>query len=144
MANPQSSITNPQSSERWDVLVIDDEPVVCDAVRRVLGAEGLRVATASDGVTGLGHAAAATCRLVLLDLMLPDRSGFEVLRAFRAWWPDLPVVVITGYATHESARRAMEEGAADYLPKPFEESELLAVVRRALGDRAGVPEEERA
>ena len=131
-------------AERWDVLVIDDEPVVCDAVRRVLGAEGLRVATASDGVMGLGHAAAATCRLVLLDLMLPDRSGFEVLRAFRARRPDLPVVVITGYATHESARRAMEEGAADYLPKPFEESELLAVVRRALGDRAGVPEEERA
>lgn len=131
-------------AERWDVLVIDDAPVVLDAINRVLAEEGLRVAVAADGESALAHPAAATCRLVLLDLMLPDRSGVDVLRAFRGRRPDLPVVIITGYATRESARRAVEEGAADYLPKPFEESELLAVVRRALGDRAGAPEEGRA
>lgn len=143
MAHPASSITNPQAPEGWDVLVIDDAPVVLDAIGRVLGAEGLRVAVAADGESALAHPAAATCRLVLLDLMLPDRPGDEVLRAFRARRPDLPVVVITGYATRESARRAMEGGAADYLPKPFEESELLAVVRRALGERTAAPEERR-
>jgi DNA-binding NtrC family response regulator len=127
--------------ESWDVLVIDDEPVVRDAVGRVLAEEGLRVATAVDGASGLAHPAVATCRLVLLDLILPDRSGIEVLRALQAARPRLPVVVITGYATHESTRRAFEAGAIDYLPKPFEASELLAVVCRALGDRDGPPKE---
>ena len=131
-------------AERWDVLVIDDEPVVRDAVQRVLAEEGLRVAAAADGESGLAHPAVATCRLVLLDLMLPDRSGTDVLRALQAARPDLPVVIITGYATGESGRRALEAGASDYLPKPFEAAELLAVVRRALGDRAGAPEERRS
>ena len=131
-------------AEAWDILIIDDEPVVCEAVRRVLGAEGLRVAGAGDGAAGLAHPAAATCRLVLLDLMLPDRPGTEVLRALRAVRPDLPVVVITGYATDASGRRALAAGASDYLPKPFEASELLAVVRRALRDRDAVPEEKRS
>jgi len=130
-------------TESWDVLVIDDEPVVRDAVDRVLAEEGLRVAKAANGAEALGHPALATCRLVILDLMLPDRSGLEVLRAVQAARPRLPVVVITGYAIHEKTSRAMEAGAVDYLPKPFEASELLTVVRRALEARAGVAEENR-
>ena len=131
-------------AEQWDVLVIDDEPVVRDAIALVLGEEGLRVAVAADGASGLAHPAAAGCRLVLVDLMLPDRSGTEVLRALQAARPDLPVVIITGYATHESSRLALEAGASDYLPKPFEVSELLAVVRRALRDRGAALEEKRS
>lgn len=125
----------------WDVLVIDDEPVVRDGIHRILTAEGFRVATAADAATGLAHPAVAACRLVLCDLMLPDSSGIEVLRALRADRPELPVVIITGYATHESSRQAVEGGATDYLPKPFEASELLTVVRRALGERCGALEE---
>jgi DNA-binding NtrC family response regulator len=130
-------------SESWDVLVIDDERVVRDAVKRVLVEEGLRVAAAADGASGLTHPALTTCKLVLVDLILPDRSGIEVLRALRAAQPRLPVVVITGYATHESTRRAFEAGAVDYLPKPFEAAELLAVVHRALEARADIAEETR-
>lgn len=128
-------------AELWDVLVIDDEPVVRDAVERVLAEEGLRVAKAADGTEGLGHPALATCRLALVDLILPDRPGIEVLCTLREARPYLPVVVITGYATHESTRRAFEAGAVDYLPKPFEASELLAVVHRALRDRGDLPKE---
>ncbi len=128
-------------TESWDVLVIDDEPVVREAVVRVLAEEGLRVAKAADGTAGLNHPALATCRLAILDLMLPDRSGIEVLRALQAARPRLPVVVITGYAIHEKTSRAMEAGAVDYLPKPFEPSELLTVVRRALGIGAAADEE---
>lgn len=128
-------------AESWDVLVIDDEPVVRDAVQRVLAEEGMRVATAIDGASGLAHPAVATCRLALLDLILPDCSGIDVLRALREARPRLPVVVITGYPTYESTKRAFEAGAIDYLPKPFEASELLAVVRRALPDRDGLPKE---
>jgi len=117
---------------RTDVLVIDDEPVVRDAVRRVLEAEGLSVATAEDAATGIAHPAARDCRLVICDLMLPDRSGEEVLRDLHASRPGLPVVLITGFATPDHAARAQEAGAADFLAKPFEVDELLGVVRRVL------------
>jgi two-component system C4-dicarboxylate transport response regulator DctD len=127
--------------EAWDVLVIDDEPVVRDSIRLVLTAAGLTVATAADARSGLAHPAAAGCRLVLCDLMLPDGDGIEVIRALHAIRPDLPVVAITGYATLDNARRAMDEGATDFLPKPFEEPELLEVVRRALSHGAAVPQE---
>jgi DNA-binding NtrC family response regulator len=115
-----------------DVLVIDDEPVVRDAVVRVLRAENLAVATAADAASGLAHPDLRTCRLVLCDLMLPDRSGMDLLATLRALRPDLPVVLITGYATPDHAVRAREAGAADFLAKPFETEELLDVVRRCL------------
>ena len=124
-----------------DVLVIDDEPVVREAVRRVLEAEGLRVAVAGDGASGLQHAAVAFCRLVICDLMLPDVSGAEVLRTLHRVRPDLPVVLITGFATPDHAARAQEAGAADFLAKPFEAAELLEVVRRALTVGAGAAKE---
>jgi DNA-binding NtrC family response regulator len=118
-----------------DVLVIDDEPVVRDAVRRVLEANGLRVATADDAAAGLAHPGMAACRLVLCDLMLPDRSGIEVLEEIARRRPDLPILVITGYATAEHAARAQEAGAAGFLAKPFEAGELIDAVRAALGSQ---------
>jgi len=124
-----------------DVLVIDDEPVVRDAVRRVLEAHGLRVATAEDATSGLNHPALARCRLVLCDLMLPDHSGTEVLHEILRRYPGLPVVVITGYATRDEARRAREAGALDFLAKPFEAKELMQSVRRALGGNPATQEE---
>jgi two-component system response regulator FlrC len=126
-----------------DVLVIDDEPVVREALRRVLEAEGLAVAAAGDASAGLDHEAVRECRLVLCDIMLPDRSGHEVLAALRARRPDLPVVLITGYATPDHAARAQEAGAYDFLAKPFEVEELLDVVRRALAVGAAAEERRR-
>jgi DNA-binding NtrC family response regulator len=123
-----------------DVLVIDDEPVVREAVRRVLQAQGFDVATAGDAAAGLAHPAAATCRLVLCDLMLPDRSGMDVLAELVRRRPGLPVVVITGYATPDHAARAREAGAADFLGKPFDAKELVDTVRRALGLPGGTEE----
>lgn len=119
-----------------DVLVIDDEPVVRDAARRVLEANGLRVATADDAASGLAHPGLAACRLVLCDLMLPDRSGIEVLNEVTRRRPALPVLVITGYATADHASEARQAGAAGFLAKPFAANELMAAVRAAL---AGAP-----
>jgi DNA-binding NtrC family response regulator len=116
----------------WDVLVIDDEAVVRDAVRRVLEGEGLAVATTATGQAGLAHVALSSCRLVICDLMLPDVAGFDLVAAVRGRRPGVPVVVITGYPTSENALRVVEAGASDFLPKPFTESELLAAVGRAL------------
>jgi two-component system nitrogen regulation response regulator NtrX len=115
-----------------DVLVIDDEPVVREAVRRILEADGLQVIGAEDGASGLAHPAARNCRLVLCDLMLPDLPGMQVLRSLHAERPDLPVVMITGFATPDHALRARDAGAIDFLAKPFEAGELLETVRRAL------------
>jgi DNA-binding NtrC family response regulator len=126
-----------------DVLVIDDERVVRDAVRRVLEADGLRVEASEDAASGLAHPAVRDCRLVLCDLMLPDRSGYEVLAELRALRPGLPVVLITGFATPDHAARAEEAGAADFLAKPFEVDELLDVVRRVLAVGAAAEERRR-
>ena len=122
----------PEVPARFDVLLVDDEPVVRDAVRLVLGEEGLSVAAVPDGRMALVHPARLTCRMVLCDLMLPDLPGFTVIRSLRETRPDVPVVVITGYPTSENAMRAVEAGASDFLPKPFTEAELLEVVRRVL------------
>jgi DNA-binding NtrC family response regulator len=124
-----------------DVLVIDDEPVVRAAVRRVLAAQGLQVATAADAESGLRHPALDVCRLVVCDVMLPDRSGVEVVHDVGLRRPGLPVVLITGYATPDLAIRAREAGAAAFLAKPFEASELVECVRRALGERPEPREE---
>ncbi len=124
-----------------DVFVIDDEPVVRTGVRRVLEASGLSVETADDAESGLAHPAVEDCRLVICDLMLPGRSGTEVLHELGDRRPSLPVVLITGYATPDLAARAREAGAAAFLAKPFEASELVACVRRALANRETMKEE---
>jgi DNA-binding NtrC family response regulator len=119
-------------NETWDVLVVDDEPVVCDAIRLVLGEEGLRIAMVGDVATALAHPALRDCRLVFCDLMLPGASGLEAVRAIRARRPTLPVVMITGYATAENQARALEAGATAVLPKPFDDTELVTLTRHAL------------
>ena len=130
--------------EEWDVLVVDDEAVVRDGVGRVLSSEGLRVATTADGRSALAHPALASCRLVLCDLMLPDLPGIAVLESLRSARPELPVVLITGFATAENMARALEAGATGFLPKPFDEAELWAAVRHALGGASGPREETRS
>ena len=124
-----------------DVLVVDDEPVVREAIRRVLTAEGLQVTTVPDAETALAHPALDRCRLVLCDLMLPGVSGLDVLAAFRARRPGVPIVMISGYATNETAERVGTAGATAFLPKPFDEEELRTLVRHALD--TGVAAEER-
>jgi DNA-binding NtrC family response regulator len=126
------------------VLVVDDEAVVRDGVRRVLEADGLRVETAADAAAALAHPAAADCQLVVCDLMLPDQSGLDLLRRLRQARPELAVVMITGYATADHALRAQEVGASDFLAKPFTSSELLTVVREALRGRNAAVGERRS
>jgi DNA-binding response OmpR family regulator len=127
---------------RCDILVVDDEPVVVDAIRLVLGDEGLEVAGFPDAETALAHPALERCRLVICDLMLPGFSGLDALRAIRARRPGLPIVMTTGYATPEQEDLLLAAGATAFLPKPFDDAELLALVRRVL-PRTDVAGEER-
>ena len=129
-------------SPRCDVLVVDDEPVVVDAIRMVLADEGLAVATAADAETALAHPCLDGCRLVICDLMLPGRSGLEALQAMRARRPRLGIVMITGNATPANEDLVLAAGATAYLPKPFDASELLTLVRHVLA-QSDVAGEER-
>lgn len=117
----------------FDVLVVDDEPVVVDAARRVLLPEGLTVDAAGDGIAALGKLQRQSYGLILLDLMLPGVSGVELLATLVGEHPITPVIVTTGYASSRKGVEVLQAGAFDFLPKPFDVDELLGVVRRCLG-----------
>jgi two-component system C4-dicarboxylate transport response regulator DctD len=127
----------------WDLLVVDDEPVVRSALARVLEAEGWRTACVGSGAEALAHEALAGCRLVICDLMLPGLPGLELMRAIRSRRPGLPILAITGYATDEVAARSANAGATMFLAKPFDHDELLEKVRHVLEQRDVAGKEER-
>lgn len=116
----------------FDVLLVEDDRVVHEAAARILSLEGLTVDRTEDVSTAVARLRNAEHRMVLSDLMLPGFSGFDLLDRLANDRPQLPVVLITGYATIENALHAFKHGAFDFLPKPFDLAELLGVVRRAL------------
>ena len=113
------------------VLVIDDEPVLQDVLETLLKGDGFDYHQAGTAEEGLARLREEEVDVVLLDLMLPDRSGLEILPEIRAYDPNLPVVVITAYSSVESAIEAMKLGAFHYVPKPFKNEEVLHLVQRA-------------
>lgn len=117
------------------VLVIDDEEIARISCQRVLKREGIQVAMASTGREGLEMLMREPPDLVLVDLKMPEMDGVEVARRVRSFDPNIVTIIITGYATIESAVAVMKEGAYDYLPKPFTPDELIIVVRRGLEKR---------
>jgi PAS domain S-box-containing protein len=120
-----------------NILVIDDEQIMRDGCSRILSKDGWAVICAENGSQGLDEIQAHVERIdvILLDLMMPGMSGMEVLDQVRTIDPNLIVIVITGYATVESAVEAMKKGAYDFIPKPFTPDQLRIVVRRALEKR---------
>jgi CheY-like chemotaxis protein/glycine cleavage system H lipoate-binding protein len=119
-------------SGRAEVLVIDDEAVVTDAALKICAGEGVAAESAAGGEEGLARLRRGGHRLVLCDIMMEDRDGFEILEAVRSLERPPVTVMITGYSTVEHAVRSLNEGALDFLPKPFTADELTAVVRRGL------------
>ena len=115
------------------ILVVDDEEHIRKVLSLMLGAEGYTVDTAGGGEEALAKYAADVFDLVFLDLRMPDLDGLEVLGRMRRRNPDQTVVMITAYASVETALTAMKQGAYDYIGKPFKEPEILAVVEKALG-----------
>src|SRR5947208_10437819 len=114
------------------VLVIEDEPGIVDFLRRGLEAEGYAVESALDGLDGERRALGGGFDVVVLDLMLPGRSGLEVLASLRRARPALPVIVLTARGEVEDRVAGLDAGAVDYLVKPFSLVELLARVRAHL------------
>ena len=116
------------------VLVVDDEKHLCDLFTDILERDGYRVVTANSGAQGIEILSNATSEfgLVFVDMRLPDTAGIEVLKEIKRRQPQVPVVMVTGFATKESAVEAMRLGAYDYLAKPFNIDDVSLVARRAL------------
>jgi DNA-binding response OmpR family regulator len=125
------------------ILVIEDEKEIRDLVRYNLEREGFKVAVAADGEEGLQRLFAARPDALVLDLMLPGRSGLEVLREVRgeAATRDLPVIVLTARSAEMDKLLGFEHGADDYLTKPFGPRELVARLRALLRRSRPVREE---
>jgi len=128
-------VTNPR------ILVVDDEPVVCRSCEKILAEDGYEVSTVFTGREGLEKVRQEHFDVTITDMKIPDIGGMEVLECIRGEQPDMPVVMITGYASVDTAVEAMKLGAFDYIPKPFTPEEISAIIKKALERRKEVPSE---
>jgi DNA-binding response OmpR family regulator len=114
------------------ILLVEDEPGIVDFVRRGLEAAGFGVAVAVEGIEGERLALSEGFDAIVLDLMLPGRSGLEILASVHRVRPSLPVIVLTARGEIEDRVAGLNAGAVDYLVKPFSLAELVARVRAQL------------
>ena len=121
--------------EKTRILVVDDEKVVRDGCHRVLSGKGYEVATAENGKEALDLLASDSVDLILLDLKMPVMSGEEVLEITCTEYKDIPVIIITGHGTVDTAVECMKKGAYDFITKPFQIDEFLLTVTRAAEKR---------
>lgn len=119
-----------------NILVVDDEAVIRDGCTKILLKEGHNVETVENGMECLDRVKEKNYDLILLDLMMPGMNGLEIIQELGRLELDINIIVITGYATVETAVEAMKSGAYDYVPKPFTPDQLRVVVRKALANRA--------
>ena len=117
------------------ILVVDDEEVMRDVMSTRLAEAGYRVTLAGDGAEGLALARKGSFDAAIVDVMLPEVSGLEVLEEIKKTDPELVVIMITAFASVETAIQAIKKGAFDYVTKPFKHEEVLNILRNALNQR---------
>lgn len=128
MSDENSGAVPPPASQR--VLAIDDEAVVCLSCERILSTIGCMVDSFQDSERGLEAALTGDYDIILLDIVMPNLDGLEVLRRVKAAGVASEVIVITGYSTVQTAVEAMKLGAADYVSKPFNPDELRMAIKK--------------
>jgi DNA-binding NtrC family response regulator len=126
------------------ILVVDDDQDSVELIEKILKKDGYRVQTLTDGRKVEEEIRKNDIHLAIVDLKMPDISGLDVVEMIRHHDSDVAVILMTGYATLDSAVSALRGGVVDYLRKPVREDELLGAVRRALAAKglALLPEEE--
>jgi DNA-binding response OmpR family regulator len=139
---PPSGRRSSEGLEGRHVLVVEDDPAIALGLRINLEAEGYRVSLADDGEVGLGIIRSEHPDLVLLDVMLPKKNGFEVIHELRAEGVSVPIIVLSARTGEMDKVTGLELGAEDYVAKPFSLAELLARVRVALRRTRKVPKAE--
>lgn len=117
------------------ILVVDDEEIVVRSCLRILAAETYEVESAQSGLEALRKIEGGPFDVLILDIMMPQMDGLELLQRVKETHPDIDVIMVTGLSQIETAVRSMKLGAFDYLPKPFDPDELKHIVARALERR---------
>ncbi len=117
------------------ILIVDDEPRMCESLRLLLGGQGYEILTANSGSEALNLISNEEFDLALLDIVIPDMDGHQLMEHISVKNPETYIIVITGHASLDSAVGALRRGAYDYLRKPFEYEELLKTVQNALNQK---------
>ena len=114
------------------ILVVDDERIICAGCEKILGEAGYQVKTTLSARKALEMLKEEPFDIVITDIKMPELSGIELLEIIRKEYPEITVIVITGYSTVETAVEAMKLGAFDYLPKPFTSDQVTLVIKKAV------------
>ena len=117
------------------VLLVEDDPITQQSIQMMLESEGMVVDTADLGEDGLEIGKLYDYDIIVLDIMLPDIDGFEVLRRLRDGRVDTPVLILSGLTESENKVKGLGAGADDYLTKPFDKKELFARIQAVVNDR---------
>ncbi|OHB95083.1 MAG: hypothetical protein A3I59_03220 [Planctomycetes bacterium RIFCSPLOWO2_02_FULL_50_16] len=118
-------------SNKHTILVVDDDPEIVTLLSKILLNEGYNVMDAQNGLKALRKVEKGGIDLVILDLIMPEMGGIEVLKRLGDIAPKLPVIVLTGHGDLQTAREAMMLGAYEYITKPFDADFVKAVVKKA-------------
>ena len=129
---PEKSIEAPPAAVKGRILIVDDEADIRESLSTLLELENYHVESAANGTEGIRRMESAAFDLVLLDLMMPDMSGLEVLGEVRQRDAETPIFMITAYGSVEIAVQALKAGANDYFPKPWDNDKLLIEIERMI------------
>ena len=119
-------------NKQFDILIVDDEQVIIDAVVKICSAEGYKVDYSIDANDALQKLKKNIYNLIICDIMMPDVDGFQLLNEISKEKIISPVIMTTGYSTVENAVKSLYKGAIDFIPKPFTADELLNSVKRGI------------
>ncbi len=125
------SVNTSDATERIRLLLVDDEAGFTAVLTKRLKRRGIEVSTAATGAQGIQALRQGRFDVAVLDLKMEDMDGIEVLKIFKLMDPGMPVIMLTGHGSEKSASEGLQQGAYDYLTKPYEFSELLEKIRQA-------------
>ncbi len=120
------------SARKAQILILDDEPIVCKRLRPAFQKAGYEVETFTDSASAMARIEAKQFDIVITDLKMQGTDGMQLLSRTKEIWPDTKVIVITGFATSETAKESMRKGAFDFIAKPFKLNDIMDTVRRLM------------
>ena len=117
------------------ILVVDDEKTVCESVNKIFSRKGYTVDDSLNAKEAMEKIKKTSYDLVITDMKMPEMGGLELLEIIKDYYPELEVILITGYPSADTEEKATKLGAADYIPKPFTPDEIIEIAEKALKKR---------
>ena len=125
------------------ILIVDDQKIVLDSCKRILDEDGFAVTLATSADEAVERIRTETFSLILLDIKMPGRDGMSLMRQVKETWPQIPIIVMSGYTTPETIAEVSETDAATFIAKPFTPDELLDAVGQVI-QREGCDDREKS